>query len=867
MNYKIFFSAFLVLSSVFAKAQNDISLNGKWQFQTDSADVGEKQGWFSEENPAFSDELVIPGNWNTENRYTSYTGTAWYKKEVFIPSTLNGRLIRLYFEGVYNKAKVWVNGTFVIDNNLGYLKFEHDISALLHYGKTNTIVVLADNRFKLGALWNWGGIRRPVKLLINNPVYIKQNHVTPQVNLTQRTAGITFKLLLSNTSQRDVSISGKVDVYRKGILLESIPFKNIIKANAIAEQLLKANVGPKEFWLWNLDDPNLYHYKVVLYKGRLAIDEVAGRFGLRVIELDNARKQLRLNCKVIRPIGFNLAPDDRTTGNTLPLWRVKEDVDIMKSLGAGFARMSHAPFHDELLDYLDEKGILIFEEIPIWGDNNSMVKSENLVTNEWLTRMITDHYNHPCIAGWSVANEIGKNKEAMAYTANSIQLVKKLDPTRLGVTVSYTAQNGEDPLQLSDLGFMNSYGRVSGSKVNKVHSMHPGSTLFLAEFGWAQLNEDLATDFPIQSMMDSLTMKPFLIGASLWTFNDYRSTFKDTKEHSQNRPWGLVDVSRQKKRAFYSFREANKPVKSLQVTASEFDKTLNKYNATLNIIPRAVFDLPAYELENFRVVLKLVDKNGALVGGNFKTLPVIKPGDEAFNISLSTKELTLAPAKAYISLVSQQNYVVYDTVIYFQKPSNPKVLYVGKGAYQSGQQELVQIRFEKDGSATSYKVRYLESGQRKETSPTTNNYINVTGVNFSNFISPEVVAVNNFGETVSLLTPIISNKKLLPPLIRFTEPADGGFFTGVETVKDDIRFIVQVTQKAGDYRQALTTVAETKGVFKVSGLANGKDYYYKVKRENADGVQSDWSEEIEVKSDGGLPPVMPRIQGILKTEK
>jgi len=90
---------------------------------------------------------------------------------------LKGKLIRLNFEGVSTDVKVWVNGKFVMANNLGYLSFENDVSGLLKYGGSNTITVSADNSFKVGALWNWGGIRRPVKLLINNSVYIKQNHI------------------------------------------------------------------------------------------------------------------------------------------------------------------------------------------------------------------------------------------------------------------------------------------------------------------------------------------------------------------------------------------------------------------------------------------------------------------------------------------------------------------------------------------------------------------------------------------------------------------------------------------------------------------------------------------------------------------
>jgi beta-galactosidase len=869
MNYKLFLPACLLLLTVTAYAQNNttgpatLSLNGKWQFQTDSAGVGEAQHWYAGQGAAFKDELTVPGNWNTENRYAAYTGRAWYKRSVFIPLALKGKLIRLNFEGVYNVAKVWVNGQFVMENNLGYLQFEHEVSGLLKYGQNNTIVVSVDNQFKLGALWNWGGIRRPVKLLIGNQVYLAQNHVTPRVDLTRRTARVQFELSLANASTVGASVSGKITITYQHQLLKTIPFKNHIAAGETGKQLLETELNPDEVKLWNLEEPNLYDYQITINKGQAIADKFTGHFGLRVIEMDNVNHQLKLNGKVIRPLGFNLVPDDRTNGNTEPLWRVKEDIDLMKSLGLAVARMSHMPYHQELLDYLDEKGILIFEEIPVWG-MSSLVKKDNPVTNEWLRRMISDHYNHPCIAGWSVGNEIGKNPDVMAYTGAAIQLVKKLDTTRLGVTISYTGVNPVDHLQLSDIGFMNSYGRTIHRTADRIHEVHPQSTLFLSEFGLGQLNEDLSSDFPIQTMMDSLRMKPFLIGASLWTFNDYRSTYKDTKEASQNRPWGLVDVARQKKEAFYSFRKANMPVAAFQVNAA--DLTANG-KLTVAIKPRAVFDLPANELDGYRVVLKLMDKTGRLTGGNFTALPVVHPGDQLFSITLDAKQPNSSTFKANVSLVSPQNYVMYDTVIYFQKPIKTRVLNAASGgqtvAKQTSLQPITQIRFEKDGSATGYQLRYHIAGKVTETPITTaNNYINLVDVDPKQLTHVELIALNTAGEITTPVPAIDSRNGLLPPLIRYTEAADDAFFMEMETTADDRKFIIQTTDRSGDYSKAITTAAETKGSLKVSGLTNGKMYYYRIKR-SGDKGESGWSEEVAVKPDGGLAPANPHIQGVI----
>jgi beta-galactosidase len=154
-------------------------------------------------------------------------------------------------------------------------------------------------------------------------------------------------------------------------------------------------------------------------------------------------------------MGFNLVPDDRTTGNTLPLWRIKEDVDLMKSMGGNLARLSHLPLHKEMFDYLDQKGILVYAEVPLWG-YDQLVDKNNPVPKEWLARLISANYNHPSIIGWSVGNEIGQVPGVNDYVSDAIQHAHELDSTRLAVMVSHTAgRTNNDPLQFSDMGLIN----------------------------------------------------------------------------------------------------------------------------------------------------------------------------------------------------------------------------------------------------------------------------------------------------------------------------------------------------------------------------------------------------------------------------
>ena len=113
-----------------------------------------------------------------------------------------------------------------------------------------------------------------------------------------------------------------------------------------AHDLPKSNVA-----LWHFDFPNLYESQITLYEGGRELHSLSDRFGIRKLEVDGT--QLLLNGESIRPVGFNLVPEDRFTGNTLPFDRIKEDVDLMKSCGANMARLSHLSLPKEFWDYLD----------------------------------------------------------------------------------------------------------------------------------------------------------------------------------------------------------------------------------------------------------------------------------------------------------------------------------------------------------------------------------------------------------------------------------------------------------------------------------------------------------------------------------
>lgn len=850
-------------------SEESLSLNGIWAFKTDPNNLGEQENWYKSdlvESPW--ETMSVPSNWDVLNEYSHYVGKGWYRKTISIPKNWKGRTIRLNFEGVYFDSKVWINGNLLGTNNNGFLPFEFDVSRFLNENGNNTIVVCTDNSFRLGAVWNWGGIRRPVKLIANHSVRMIQQHITSTIDLVKGTAQVSVKVFLQNSDNSERSVQGEVVLTKDNLYKKTLVFSANIPANGQKELTVKTTLSKEQVHLWHFDDPFLYDCTSTIKTGPQVLHQLHDRFGLRKIEVDNKRYTFKLNGESVRLMGFNLVAEDRTTGNTLPLWRVKEDIDLMKGLGCNMTRLTHFPVTKEMFDYLDEKGILIFSEIPLWGADEK-VNKDNPIPNEWLKRLIFNNYNHPSIIGWSVGNEIGHNPYVMKYVDATIKLVKQLDSSRLAVMVSHTADQKPDPIQYSDLGLVNKYSKNLNPVTEEMHKLHPDKLLFYTEYGVGQFSEELDSDIDAKSILDSLRNKPYLMGASLWTFNDYRSNYYRTKEFSENRPWGVVDVFRQKKKAYYAFQKESAPIRALKIENLVVNTT-KKSSATIVLTPRNVLDLPAYTINKYRLVWKLKDAEGQIKEAGFEMLPVIKPGDR--NVKQTINWQSENSLSLQIELVSPLNYSVYDTTIYFRKPQIPKIIYAKGGRTllndfpsKSGG---VRVVFEKNPLATSYKMRYGIGGLSEETTASSNHYLDIPKLDFGQTYQVALVSINAAGESEpSDIQKITVGYSPAPPIIRYTEPADKGFFVGYDTQEDDYAFQVQYTTSQGDYSAAKTIQSTNKGVLFVPNLQNGKTYYYRLKRFKQNFYESLWSEEITVTPDGGQAPAAPVFQGVLRKEK
>lgn len=842
MHYKFKTLIWILLFPTLVMAQEKVPLDGSWNFKTDPYNRGEAASWFAPQaNYDSWEKMDVPGNWDLQNDYAEYVGNAWYSRTFMADDQWENQAVRLVFQSVYNDCKVWVNGKEVGENHIGFLPFRFDISSYLKLGEENNITVLVNNMFKRGAIWNWGGIRRPVWLEVTDPVRMEYQHISAVPELKKGTADINIKIVSSNNTDADAPIVYDIVISRGGKVLKTHEIKTTIPADVDefatdwSVKLPKSAVA-----LWDFDYPHLYHSTISLHKNGGKVHELDDRFGIRKLEVSG--NKLLLNGKSFRPVGFNVVPEDRFTGSTLPIERIKEDVDMMKELGVTFCRISHLALPKEYLDYLDEKGIMTFEEVSLWG-KDVWVDPDHPMPKEWLERMVKEKYNHPSIAGWSIGNEIGfvdRNPKVMDYVKGAIAHAKVLDPNRLAIYVTHSAPSqDEDPVIYSDIIMLNSYGGW-GARAQKTWEMHQ-KPIFVCEFGNVLNNEDPnLSQINITKIMDDMRGKEYLLGASHWTFNDYRSSFFGREGWStpvsQNRCWGIVNTFRQKKRSYYAFRKEYAPVRGLEIGA----ENIAEKTAKISIIPRGVLDIPARQLEGYSLTWSVFDEDFKLHLVGEQLLKTINPGDAPFTINIDWEKQSEATGLK-ISLMDPQDYSVLDETIYFKAPHQPTIVHVNTA------QDGIRLIIEPAKGAAEYFAKYTIEGETVHSDTTINSFIKIMDerIKLNKSMDFEVFSFNNFGESLpSKKITAAKDEDELPPEVWNVIRNNDDLVIGYSSSPYDYLYEVEYGFEPGNYKNSVGF--KTKGVARIPDVATDKTIYLRMRVRKQWGFASEWTHEIKV---------------------
>ena len=809
--------ALAALGCCLTASATETLLNRKWSFRTDPLNEGLREAWYAPTHDLRGwGSMEVPGCWDTRLEYADYTGAAWYATE-FVPEELPaGHEARLDFEGVYTDTEIFLNGIRLGSHDFGFTAFGFDVTDRLVPGRENRLVLRVDNSFKLGATWNWGGIRRPVRLRILPRERVDSIRVSAEPDLAHGSAEVGVRLLLCGGKPQRIAVEiadpeGKVVARRE------------VRTSGQREELVSFRL--RRARLWDFDHPNLYTVTATDGNGTA----VRERFGIRRIEVDGYR--LLLNGESVRLNGANWVPYDPFHGNVLPPEIYRRDIDRMKSCGCNMARLSHLALPDEVLDYLDEKGMLIFEEIPLWNRNH-YVRAGHPVPMRWLSELIAQRYNHPCIIGWSAGNEIGRlsdNPDIEGYLASAFRHIRTLDTTRLAVYVTHTAaKQYDEPVLLSDMILFNQYG-AHGERADEVHRRYPGKPIFYSEYGTRSNNEDPNNRLiDYAALVGSMRGREHLIGASVWTFNDYRTNYRDNGTAATgNRPWGVVDVYGTKKRGFRDFQRQNSPLAGFALT-----------DAGVRITPRGRLDLPAFRMEGYAVRLCALGPGGDTLRQIRKPLRTILPGDSAFDMEMPLA--TEGAVRLAAELLSPTGYAVHDDIRSLTPPAAPTALRAESG------QEVIRIWVDRDFTADEWYVLYGTDSLSGRSLPTIDSFIELQKLTYGEEYRLLPVAVNSAGETAAATELRIRTRAAeMPPVVRHL--AQQGEYIQVGYACDFGDFCYEFeygTSPERLDRRILTTVT---GACRLPVPDADADYFLRIRKRLRYGYAGDWSPVYPVK--------------------
>ncbi len=809
------------------KGQESISLPKTWKFAKDPSSNGMTNRWYSKSfNDKQWESIAVPDNWDLHNEHANYRGKAWYRTSFFVP-VLKGRRAILAFGEVGNSYKVFLNDSLIAQVLCGDFTQEFDFTKLCKQGAQNQLSVEVDNSLSWGAYWNWGGIRRPVMVHLRNPVYIERQEIVGTPNLQKGTASIRSAVYVRNTGKMDKAIVLVQQISRSSNQLVSSSKQVVAKAGTTTQFVIDQSLAADQVALWHFDHPHLYESKLDLKEAGLVTFQHEDRFGIRKIEMDGY--QFKLNGESVRLAGYNWVADDRTSGSTLPDHRYKEDIDMMKEAGANMARLSHRPLPKDVMDYLDEKGILVLAEFNNWPD---FMNDRTLEAKEFAAKLVRQNFNHPSIFGWSVGNENGnlkENPEVNKYVAAIIPYIKKqLDSSRLVTYVSHTADyQDNDAAQFCDVLMINKYGGTAKA-IENLKARYPGKGVFMSEYG--SHTDNLIYDTPDKSvfkglMVDEVASKENLFGYSLWTFNDYRSAYQvpnlaTTTPLHQNRQWGIIDNYRNKKRAFRQMQQFYAPVAGIKVSIQSAQQSVSSLTAIIH--PRKKMDIPAYILKGY--FLQLISKNDQQQVQVVQeiALPEIAPGADSlvFNI----KDLPSNVHWYKMSLVSPTGYAVLDTVVHTKLPPAPKLVDFIRGS------NTARIIFERNDFATEYIVKYKIGGIVKSLPATIDHYADLTNLPLEKTCEVWVVGKNALGEGAPSEIKSFQPKPgydMLPPVIWLSEAGENCFFVAPSFQPSDIQYEVRYGTSLNSDTTWKTVTSSSFGMFMVGDLTNGIKYFNK----------------------------------------
>ena len=546
--------------------RNIKNINDNWLFSKEAKSIPHVM-------PHDWEKVNLPHTWNGTDGQDGgndyYRGTCYYVKQLSLADFGDEDEYYLQFDAVNSSAKVYFNGELVAQHDGGYSAFR---AKLGNIQESNLLVVAADNSPndyvypQTADFTFYGGIYRSVKLIGVSKSHFDLDYFgAPGISVMPKVTG----------TGADVDAVAYVATDENASVRFEILDKDEVIASAEVSGDYHANMHIDAVHLWNgVKDPYLYTLRAVLLVNGEEVDCVSCRFGCRSFKID-PNKGFILNGREYPLRGVSRHQDRPQIGNALLPQHHKEDIDLICEMGANTIRLAHYQHAQEFYDLCDERGLVVWAEIPYISNHLPNARANTL---SQMKELIYQNYNHPSIVVWGLSNEItmgGKPTPDMISNHKELnELAHSIDSTRLTTMATVTMCQPDDEINaISDVLSYNHYFGWYGGNVHmygpwfdNFHKKFPNKAIGISEYGCEALNwhtsepeqGDYTEEYQAyyhEELIKQISKRPYLWATHVWNMFDFAADARaEGGENGMNHK-GLVTFDRKyKKDSFYAYK-------------------------------------------------------------------------------------------------------------------------------------------------------------------------------------------------------------------------------------------------------------------------------------------------------------------------
>ena len=546
-----------------------LNINRKWAFSKDFSEIP------SQINAKWN-FVNLPHTWNAidgqDGGNDYYRGICCYAKELTKEELPDADRYYLELRGANSSADVFVNGTKLAHHDGGYSTWRVDITDSLT--DNNIIAITVDNSEndrvypQMADFTFYGGLYRDVNIIAVSESHFDLDYFGgPGIKVTPEIKGADAK------AEIEVYLTNPKDGQQ---LVYSILDKDGNKVSEVfcgAEET-SVSIDINNVHLWDgRKDPYLYTAEVKLAEDGKVLDNVSTRFGCRTFKIDPERGFI-LNGREYPLRGVSRHQDRWGFGNALLPEHHEEDIELIYEMGATTIRLAHYQHDQYFYDLCDEKGLVIWAEIPYISKHMPSGR-ENTISQ--MKELVTQNYNHPCIVVWGLSNEItmnGSDEDLIENHKLLNDLVHEMDKTRLTTMACVSMCDMNDPyVQIPDVVSYNHYfgwyggdTSMNGPWFDSFHAKFPDIPVGISEYGCEALNwhtsdpeqGDYTEEYQAyyhEELIKQLYSRPYIWATHVWNMFDFGADARNEGgENGQNHK-GLVTFDRKyKKDSFYAYK-------------------------------------------------------------------------------------------------------------------------------------------------------------------------------------------------------------------------------------------------------------------------------------------------------------------------